>query len=101
MEKRQYPRYPIEAPAVLQVEGRPGPFLVTVLDVSAAGLRLSSPVALPRGTKVGIKCLSRQLSGEIRYSRPMEASGFHIGVLVESVSGSAGEFDLLSLFRRS
>jgi hypothetical protein len=101
MEKRQNPRYPIEAPAVLHVEGRPGPLLVTLLDVSSAGLRLSSPVALPQGTKVGIKCLSRQMSGEIRYSRPMEASGFNIGVQVESVSGSTGEFDLVSLFRRS
>jgi PilZ domain len=99
MEKRQNPRYEIEAPAVLRVEGLPGSFLVTLLDVSAAGLRLSAPVALPQGAKVGIRCLGRQMSGEIRYSRPMEDSRFHIGVLVESVSGGAGELDLVSLFR--
>ena len=100
MEKRQNPRYPIEASAVLRVEGRPGPFLVTLLDVSATGLRLSSPVALPQGSKVAIKCLRREVSGEVRYSRPVERSTFHIGVLAESVSGGAGELDLVSLFQR-
>ena len=99
MEKRQYPRYSIEAPAVLHVEGRPGPFLVSLLDVSATGLRLSSPVPLPQGTKVGIKFLSREVSGEIRYSRRMEDSSFHIGVLLESAFSSAEERDLVSLFR--
>lgn len=100
MEKRQSPRYPIEASAVLRVEGRPGPFLVTLLDVSTTGLRLSSPVAFPLGARVTIKCLRREVSGEVRYSRPVEGSTFHIGVLADSVSGGAEDLDLVSLFRR-
>ncbi len=99
MEKRQNPRYRIEASAILRVQGRPGPFLVTLLDVSVSGLRLSSPTAFPAGSKVLIKSLGAEVSGEVRYARMMEAANFHIGVQVEKVTGS-GELDLVRLFRR-
>ena len=104
MEKRQHPRYRIEASAVLRIEGRPGPFLVTLLDVSVSGLRLSSPTAFPAGSKVTIKCLGAEVSGEVRYSRVVEGAGFHIGVQAEIVSGGGEpdeELDLLHLFHRS
>jgi hypothetical protein len=100
MEKRQNPRYRIEASAILRVEGRPGPFLVTLLDVSVSGLRLSSPTAFPEGSKVVIKSLGAEVWGEIRYARLMEAADFHLGVEAEKVGGG-GELDLVRLFRRS
>ncbi len=100
MEKRQSPRYRIEAPAILRVQGRAGPFLVTLLDVSSSGLRLSSPSAFPEGAKLTIKCLGAEVTGEVRYARPVEAGSFHIGVLAESVSGS-GELDLVRLLRQT
>ena len=80
-EKRQSPRYRIEAPAILRVQGRTGPFLVTLLDVSSSGLRLSSPAAFAEGAKVTIKCLGAEVTGEVRYARPVDDGSFHIGVL--------------------
>lgn len=96
MEKRQNPRYRVEAPAILRIEGRPGPFLVTLLDVSVSGLRLSSPVAFPPGAKVTIKCSGKEVTGEVRYARPVDTSDFHIGILAEAISGE-GEQDLTRL----
>lgn len=100
MEKRQSPRYRIEAPGILRVQGRPGPFLVTLLDVSVAGLRLSSPTAFPAGSKVTIKSLGVEVAGEVRYSRLVEGAAFHIGILAGNVSGSE-DLDLVRLFRRT
>jgi hypothetical protein len=99
MDKRLSPRYRIEASAIMRVQGRSGPFLVTLLDVSTSGLRLSSPTAFAPGSKVTIKCLGAEVTGEIRYSRPVEGPTFHIGVLAESVSGG-GEVDLVRLLRQ-
>jgi hypothetical protein len=100
MEKRQSPRYRIEASAILRVQGRAGPFLVTLLDVSASGLRLSSPSAFPEGAKVTIKCQGTEIVGEVRYARPVEDGSFNIGVLAQAVSGS-GELDLVRLLRQT
>jgi hypothetical protein len=102
MEKRQSPRYRLEAPAILRVQGRPGPFLVTLLDVSSSGLRLSSPSAFPDGSRVTIKCLGAEITGEIRYARPVEgeASTFNVGVLADAISGGV-ELDLVRLLRKS
>ena len=100
MEKRQSPRYRIEASAIMRVEGRPGPFLVTLLDVSVSGVRLSSPVAVAAGSKVSIKCLGAEVKGEVRYARPVEGSAFHVGVLAQAVS-SSGELDLVRLLRQA
>src|SRR5580704_3470543 len=99
MDKRLSPRYQIEASAIMRVQGRSGPFLVTLLDVSTTGLRLSSPAAFAPGSKVTIKCLGTEVTGEIRYSRPVEGPAFHIGVLAEAVSGG-GEVDLVRLLRQ-
>jgi PilZ domain len=99
MEQRQSPRYGIDAPAIMRVQGRPGPFLVTLLDVSSSGLRMSSPSAFPVGAKVAIKCLGVEIAGEIRYARPVDDGSFHIGVLAEAVSG-AGDLDLVRLLRQ-
>ncbi len=102
MEQRQNPRYQIEASAILRVQGRAGPFLVTLLDVSSTGLRLSSPSAFPEGSRVTIKCMGAEVTGEIRYARPVEGEGstFHIGVLADAVSGG-GELDLVRLLRQT
>lgn len=99
VEQRRHPRFEIEAPAILRVREGLGPFLVTLLDVSVSGLRLSSPVPLPAGTPVIIKCVTIEMTGEVRYSRPIGDTVYNIGVQVDSVSGSEDR-NLVHLLRR-
>lgn len=99
VEKRQNPRFRIDSPAILRVQGQPGPFLVTLLDVSVSGLRLSSPTAFQVGAKVTIKSLGVEVTGQVRYARMVEGVTFHVGVLAETISG-AGDVDLVQVFRR-
>lgn len=100
MQQRKNPRYQVEAPAIMRVEGR-GPFVVTVLDVSTTGVRVSSPSEFPAGTRVNITCGGAQLTGEIRYCRQVERE-FNVGVLADGASAGAisetGEIDLMRLF---
>lgn len=102
MENRRSPRYNVEAPAILRVDGRAGPFLVTVLDVSESGVRVNSPTAFVSGTLVTLTCRGSTVSGEIRYTRSVD-SGFHVGILANSASDGArsesGEMDLTRLFK--
>jgi hypothetical protein len=106
MERRESPqRYQVEASAVLRVVGKPGPFLVTILDVSAAGLRLSSPTTFPPGTMVTITCRGASMTGEIRYARNVEDYEFHVGVRIDEASEGArledGTLDVTRLFPKS
>lgn len=106
MERRESPqRYLVEASAVLRIHGKSGPFLVTILDVSATGLRLSSPTPFPAGTKVTITCRGATMTGEVRYARNVEDYEFHIGVRVDEASAGAmlenGTMDLTLLFPKS
>lgn len=106
MERRESPqRYLVEASGVLRVDGKPGPFLVTILDVSANGIRLSSPTPFPAGTKVTITCRGASMTGEIRYARNVEDYEFHVGVRVDQASAGAmledGTMDLTLLFPKS
>lgn len=92
----------VEASAIMRVQGRVGPFLVTILDVSVAGLRLSSPTQFPDGTKVTVVCRGVTVTGEVRYSRDVGRDGFHLGILAAAASGGAvseaGHVDLIRLF---
>jgi hypothetical protein len=104
MEKRSDQRFPIEEAAVLRVEGVPGAvYVVTVLDVSRFGLRLSSPVAMPLGTRVKVTCHGADIAGEIRYARDVERDGYYLGVRADQVSRAGhiqdGEIDLTQVFR--
>jgi hypothetical protein len=106
MERRESPqRYQIEASAVLRVHGKAGPFLVTILDVSATGVRLSSPTPFTPGTMVTITCRGASMTGEIRYARNVEDYEFHVGVRVDQASEGAmledGSMDLTRLFPKS
>lgn len=96
MEKRQSPRHQIEASAILRVQGRPGPFLVTLLDVSVSGIRLSSPSSFTPGTRVTIKCQGVEVAGEVRYARLVDGREYHIGVLAEAAP-EGQELDLVGL----
>jgi hypothetical protein len=104
MDQRQSFRFQVEASAIMRVHGKPGPFLVTILDVSASGVRVSSSTVFPAGTKVTLTCRKTEMAGEIRYSRKVEGDGTHVGIQVDSVAGSLaesenGELDLVRLFK--
>jgi hypothetical protein len=104
MEKRTDQRYPVEEAAVMRVEGvAGGVYVVTVLDVSRFGLRVSCPVPWPLGTHVKVSCHGAEVAGEIRYARDVERDGYHLGVRADKVSRDGqvldGEIDLTAIFR--
>ncbi len=103
-DQRRSPRFEVEASAIMRVEGKPGPFLVTILDVSATGLRLSSSNTFSSGTRVKISYRNVDLTGEIRYARQVDGHMCNVGVLVDGTSGGceteAGEIDLTLLFAK-
>jgi len=104
MEQRRDQRYPVEEAAVMRIEGvSGGVYVVTVLDVSKFGLRVSSPIAMPLGARVKVACHGAEITGEIRYARDVEPDGYYLGVLADSVSRGGlplpGDIDLTALFR--
>jgi hypothetical protein len=104
MEKRADQRYPVEEAAVMRIEGVPGGvYVVTVLDVSKVGLRVSCPVAMPLGTRVKVTCHGADIVGEIRYARDVERDGYYLGVQADQVSRAGQvqdtEIDLTQVFR--
>ncbi|HEY4360053.1 MAG TPA: PilZ domain-containing protein [Bryobacteraceae bacterium] len=103
MYQRASQRYQIEATAIMRQFGKPGLFLVTILDVSASGLRLSSPIALPSGTRVTLVYQKTELAGEIRYFREVEDGQVNLGVSIETAIGPGApleneELNLVPLF---
>jgi hypothetical protein len=102
MDTRQSSRFHVEASAIMRVEGIPGPFLVTILDVSASGLRVNSPTSFGAGTRVTLTFRKTELKGQIRYSRGFGGQA-HIGIQVDSMTGALapaenGEVNVLLLF---
>ena len=103
MDKRQSFRFPIEASAIMRVQGKPGPFLVTILDVSSSGIRVSASTVFPPGTNVTIAYRKTEMMGQIRYSRRVEGNEIHVGIQVDAVAGALaesenGELDLVRVF---
>jgi hypothetical protein len=102
MEQRQNTRHNVESPAIMRVQGRAGPFLITILDVSESGLRVSCSSAIPAGSKITIICRGATITGEIRYARNVEQYAFHLGVEADSATAEAmseGKVDLTILFK--
>src|SRR5271168_1353945 len=104
MEQRTDQRYPVEEAAVMRIEGvAGGVYVVTVLDVSKVGLRVSCPVTLSLGTRVKVACHGAEIAGEIRYARDVERDGYYLGIRADKVSrgGQAQEveIDLTAIFR--
>jgi len=102
MDQRQSTRFKVAASAIMRVQGKAGPFLVTILDVSTSGLRVSSSSSFPSGTGVTLTFRKTEMKGQIRYSRPFGGQA-HLGVQVDIVTGSRaqsenGDVDLLRLF---
>jgi hypothetical protein len=92
-------------PGVMRIQGKPDHvYVVTVLDVSKSGLRVSCASALPVATQVEVKCRGAGVTGEIRYCRDVKPAEFNLGIKAyEASSGAgpqaAGRVDLTLLFK--
>jgi hypothetical protein len=99
VQERRHTRYELDEPGFLRILGAPGgAFVVTILDVSAQGMRIRCSRQLPEGTSVEIRCRRTQIIGEVRYSRGMDANNIHVGIRAQSVTGMTSEVDLTLLF---
>ncbi len=79
-----------------------GAFVITILDVSASGMRVASSRALSEGSRVVVKYRQEEVIGVIRYARGVGRGEFHLGIEAEVVTHGAeneqGEIDLTRLF---
>lgn len=103
MQKPRDDRHAVAEPAILRVEqSRSDVYVVTILDVSKGGLRVSCSVPMPAGTRVEVRCRGAAVTGEIRYARNVGRDEFHLGVQVLDAPATGrseeGELDLLRLF---
>ncbi len=103
--QRAHERIVVKVPGILRIpEARSGTYLITVLDASQMGLRVSSPIAVPAGTPVEVKVLGTTALGTARYTREMDRE-FHVGIEVHAVEDEfhtqTEEFDLTSRLNRS
>ncbi len=83
---------------------RGGVYVVTILDVSKTGMRISGSVALKSDTHVEIMCRGERISGTVRYARNVGREEFHLGFRADDDStgpkSAEGDLDLTLLFRR-
>ena len=106
-QRRRHERFAFEKPGILRLEKvHGGLYLITVLDLSKSGLRVNSPKAVARETRVEVQCLGRRVSGVVRYTREVGPREFHVGIEADRAESngtvwSAGTLDLTDLFRLS
>jgi hypothetical protein len=102
MDLRKDTRHPVKEPCTLRVQGYEGVFLVTVLDVSRSGVRLSTSAHLIPGTSIELICQGVPIAAEVRYVRNTGKDEYHVGVLAQPHSPGPrardGSLDLTLLF---
>jgi PilZ domain len=104
MLKPRATRYPVVEPGILRISGAVGDaYLITVLDVSKSGMRVSCSTALPVETQVEVQCRGSGVTGEVRYARNVGRDEFHLGIEVKNATAGArneeGELDVTRLFQ--
>jgi len=83
-------RYTVDVGGVLQVEGVPtAVYVVTVMDVSKLGLRVSCPVSIPVGTRVEVGCCDTTIFGQVRYASEVGPNDFYLGIRADK-NGDGG-----------
>jgi hypothetical protein len=93
-------RYIVNVGGILEVEGLPqDTYDVTVRDVSRSGLRVSSPISIPAGTRVAVTSGQTNIVGEVRYARAVGVKEFWLGIKVD-LSPSGG-IDLAAFFAQN
>jgi hypothetical protein len=103
-DQRRQARNKAEVPAIMQIEGSRGTFLVTVLDVSKTGFRVSCSTAASPGKRVTVSCGGATVSGEVRYCRDIGGNDFNLGIAAANGSAhlvsESGELDVTLMFKR-
>jgi hypothetical protein len=99
--QRAHERVVVKVPAILKIpEVRSGTYLITVLDASKMGLRISCPIAIAPGTRVEVRFGGVTVMGTARYARDMDRD-FNVGIEAHAVEdqfhSQTEEFDLTSL----
>ncbi len=83
---------------------RGGLYVVTILDVSKSGMRISGSVAVTSDTHAEIMCRGMRISGMVRYARNVGRDEYHMGFKADDDSdgpkSAEDELDLTLLFRR-
>jgi hypothetical protein len=76
----------VDVGGVLQVSGTIGAvYVVNVLDVSRAGLRVNCPVPVAVGGRVRVTCCETEIDAEVRYCQETGPDEFGIGLKAESI----------------
>lgn len=91
-DRRAERRYLVEHPATVRIPGV-GEYPATILDVSAAGLRVNCSTAALVGMQVEVSLPDLTVRGEVRYVRETTQGEFHWGIQVEA--GKEGELQRL------
>ena len=84
VEKRREVRYAVDVPAILRLHREREVYLVTILDVSTRGVRVSCPKSLAVRTQIQLTIRNLEVEGEVRYARQTDPSEFHLGILIET-----------------
>ena len=105
LSQRSHERIVVKVPGILRIPDiHRGTYLITVLDASKTGLRISSPIAISAGTCVEVKALGAIVLGTARYTRDLDGE-FHVGIEAHTVEDQfhpqTAEFDLTSLLDRN
>jgi len=83
-------RYAVHVSGILQVEGNV--YVVEVLDVSSAGLRITCPISIPVGARLVVTTCHTDIVGEVQEARAVGANEFRLSV--EALTAAVGGLDL-------
>lgn len=98
-QQRAHERFNVKVPGVLRMpDVQKGTYVITVLDASKTGMRVSCSIAIPSGTRVEVKAQGATLTGIARYARNVDRE-FNVGIEVDSINEQREEFDVAVLFR--
>jgi PilZ domain len=102
-DRRAEPRYRINEAAVLK--STEDIAAVMILDISAIGLRVSSPHRLPLNAEVQVEVGGEQIPGFVKHCRCIRAMEFHLGILTATAGSAenrqAARIDHLPILRRA
>ncbi len=102
-QQRAHERFLVKVPGILRVpEIRSTTYLITVLDASKMGLRVSCPIAIAAGTRVEVKFCGATVTGTARYARAVDRE-YNVGIEASAVETATQglqteNFDVTMLF---
>jgi hypothetical protein len=102
-DRRTEPRYRINEAALLRSTGDIA--AVRVIDISAIGLRVTSPCPQPVNSAVEVQFGGAKITGFVKNSRCIRATEFHLGIVTAPLAGAEenapARLDHLPILRRA